>query len=431
MSPASHFASADILKILDALPVGVMMIHPDGTVLHLNQTLSEMTGFSAAQAEDAPCRYILRSRPCVSGCSLGCCSFGGGKTAPAVPVQTLAAESLKGRESLETDILTLKKRRVPVRLTHFPVRDGNGNTLFYLDVVEDLTDLKLLENRLHEARGHGKLVGRGPAMEKILSLVASLASSVAPVLITGETGTGKDILAETLHRDSHRSREPFLRVNAIPQSEELLVADLFGQVDSGPADRLGKFQQAAGGTLYITELADIPQAIQARLVYYLDTGAILPVGGNRELVPNVRLITATSRSPEELVKTGVLSGELFYRLNVIRLAIPPLRERREDIDFLLRHFLEMFGPRFKKQLNGFTQEAQSLLARHDYPGNVRELRNIVEYAVMVCTGPDIGTDSLPAHFVQAVQAGAGTGKVESGRKKTSASGKTGARRAAQ
>ena len=396
------------------------MIHPDGTVLHLNQKLTDMTGFSVLQAVGYPCRHILRSRPCVSGCSLGCCSFGSGKVAPGAPLHalTIAAESLKGRESVETDILSLKKRRVPVRLTHFPVQDEKGNTLFTLDVVEDLTDLKLLENRLHEAKGHGKMVGRGAAMEKILSLVASLASSVAPVLITGETGTGKDILAETLHRDSHRSREPFLRVNAIPQSEDLLVADLFGQVDSGPADRLGKFQQAAGGTLYITELADIPQAIQARLVHYLDTGAVLPVGGSRELTPNVRLITATSRSPEELVKTGVLSGELFYRLNIIRLPLPPLRERREDIDFLLRHFIELFGSRFKKQLNGFTPEAQSLLARHDYPGNVRELRNIVEYAVMVCTGPDIGTESLPAHFVQAVQEG-------------KAKGKTGARRASK
>jgi Response regulator containing CheY-like receiver, AAA-type ATPase, and DNA-binding domains len=387
-----------------------MMVHPDGTVLHLNQKLSDMTGFSVAQAEGYPCRYILRSRPCVSGCSHGCGSFGKGKAVQVVPLPSLAftSESLQGRDSLETDILTLKKRRVPVRLTHFPVQDSVGSTLFFLDVVEDLTELKHLENRLHEAKGHGKLVGRGAAMEKILSLVASLAPSVAPVLITGETGTGKDILAETLHRDSHRSREPFIRINAMPLTDDLLAADLFGQVsperaDSGPSDRLGKFQQAAGGTLYIAELADISQAIQARLVHYLDTGTILPVGGVRELAPNVRLITATSRSPEELVKTGILSGELFYRLNVIRLPIPPLRERREDIDFLLRHFLEMFGPRFKKQLNGFTPEAQILLTRHDYPGNVRELRNIVEYAVMVCTGPDIGTGSLPAHFVQAVQ----------------------------
>ena len=405
MSPASYFATANILNIFGSLPVGVMMISPEGHVLHVNQALSNMTGFTPEQAKGLPCRFVLRSKPCVSGCSMGCRSFGAADTITASPAPL---ESLSpglevmlregGMRSLETDILTLKKRRVPVRITHFPVLDADGSILFYLDAVEDLTELKNLESRLHEAKGHGRLIGRSGFMEKLLALIPSIAPSASPVFLTGETGTGKDILAETLHRESHRSREPFVRLNMAPLPEDLLLADIFGQVDSGPQNKTGRFLQASGGTLYITELADIPLPIQTRLVHYLDTGTIVPVGAAREITPNVRLITATNRDPEKLLQNGVLNSEFFYRLNVIRLDLPPLRERKEDIDFLLSHFLEMFATRFKKKLLGFAPEVREVLVGHDYLGNIRELRNIVEYAAMVCTTSEIRGENLPASF---------------------------------
>lgn len=406
MSPASRFAFADILAVLDALPVGVMMVSPAGVVLHLNQALCALSGFSAEQARALPCRHVLRARPCVAGCALGCGSFEGGADAGALFASPLTLAGLSGLEApgpggLETDILTLKKRKVPVRLTHFPVLDAQGKELFRLDVVEDLTERKLLEQRLHQASGHGKLVGRSAAMERITALIPSIAPSAAPVLITGETGTGKDILAETLHQASHRSREPFIRLNVSPLPEELLAPEIFGQMPPDMPERPGRFQQAAGGTLYITEVADIPRGIQAKLVSFLDSGAVLPVGALRETPLNVRLITATNRDPAELVRQGVLSSELFHRLNVVHIALPPLRERKEDIDFLLKHFLDFFAARFKKQFTGFTPAARALLAAHDYPGNVREVKNIVEYAAMVCGEADIDLDSLPAHLVRA------------------------------
>lgn len=422
MSPGRRFAFADMLKVLDALPVGVMMVSPEGAVLHLNQALARLTGFAPPEARGLPCRHILRGRSCVSGCVLGCGSFGGGlwgESGGAAPhngspgggspdgatsavlaalraedAATLATPTLGG---LETDILTLKKRRVPVRLTHFPVRDASGKELFRLDVIEDLTEIKRLEHHLHQAHGHGRLIGRSAPMERISALIPSIAPSSAPVLITGETGTGKDILAETLHQASHRSREPFVRLNVSPLPEEQLAPDIFGQALPDLPERPGRFQRAAGGTLYITELADLPRGIQSRLLSFLDGGTILPVGAVREIRPNVRLITATNRDPAELVACGILSEELFHRLNVVRLTLPPLRERREDIDFLLRHFLEMFAARFKKTFSGFSPEARTLLAAYAYPGNVRELKNIVEYAAMVCPDGEIGLNSLPAH----------------------------------
>lgn len=423
MSPASRFAFVDILKVLDALPMGVMMVSPDGIVLHLNQTLSELTGFLAADVQGLPCRHILRAKYCVSGCSLGCGSFGNAGPSFSIPENFSASDFLATGTlpsgGFETDILTLKKRKVPVRLTHFPVHDAAGKELFRLDVVADLSELKRLEHHLHQMHGHGKLIGRSAAMERIINLIPSIAPSTAPVLLTGETGTGKDILAETLHQASQRSREPFVRLNVSPLPEEALASEIFGQVFPDLPGRPGRFQQAAGGTLYITEIADIPRGIQARLVNFLDTGTILPVGAMRETKPNVRLITATNRNPSELVREGTLTEELFHRLNVVHLSLPPLRERGEDIDFLLRHFLDLFAARFKKTFTHFSPEARTLLTAYNYPGNVRELKNIVEYAAMVCPGEEIGVESLPAMLMQPALLGeaSASGGAKAARKK--------------
>lgn len=431
MSPASRFAFADILAVLDALPVGMLMASPQGEVLHVNPALSSMTGFASQQAKGMPCRHVLRGRPCIAGCSLGCGSWGsagsplaGGMDSRFEGIKDFAGSLIS--KGIETDILTLKKRRMPVRLTHFPVPDASGKELFRLDVVEDLTEIRLLEQRLHQASGHGKFVGRSAAMERVISLIPGIAPSSVPVFITGETGTGKDILAETLHQSSQRSREPFIRVNVTPLPEALLAQEIFGQAHSDSPERPGRFQQASGGTLYITEVADMPKGIQARLVDFLDTGSIVPVGSFREIRLDVRLITATNRNPEELMDRGLLSRELFHRLNVAHLSLPPLRERKEDIDFLLRHFLDTFAARFKKSFNGFTPEACALLAAYDYPGNVRELKNIVEYAAMVCSEAMIGTDSLPAHMTQASGPAVG-GVAVDGKRSSSRGGKNGGR----
>ena len=417
MSPAGRFAFADILQVLDALPMGVLIVSSEGEILHLNRALSLLTGYAAESASGLPCRHVLRAKPCVAGCALGCGAFGKTSGHDGVSLSRLGQPGFPEAEALgpggfETDILTWKMRKVPVRLTHFPVLDADGRELFRLDVVEDLTEVKILEERLHQASGHGELVGRSAAMEKISSLIPSIASSTAPVFISGETGTGKDILAETLHQASHRSREPFIRLNVSPLPEDMLAPEIFGHAPPDAPERPGRFQQAAGGTLYITEIADVPKGIQTRLVRFLDDGTVLPVGAVRENRLNVRLITATNRDPAELVRQGILSRELFHRLNVVHIVLPPLRERREDIDFLLTHFLTIYAARFKKQFTGFSAEARALLAAYDYPGNVRELKNIVEYAAMVCPDAEIGIQSLPVLVAQgpaAPPAGADSG----------------------
>lgn len=375
-------AQLDLGLLLDGLPVGVAVLDLTGNVLFLNRALEALSGYSREETVGVPCRHVLRSRACLQGC----------------PVKVLAQDGEPG-PSLETDCINRHRRRIPVRLTAVPVKDREGRTTCILDVVEDLSAVRELEGRLTRSAGPGQIVGRSPVMERLLRLVPVVAQGDAPVLITGETGTGKDLLAEAVHKASPRSREPFVRFSCAPMSEALLECELFGRCGPGSEEtRAGRFQQANNGTLYLSEIADLPPGHQAALVRYLDERVVLPSGAQAPARVNVRLIASTGAAPEKLLREGRLREDLFHRLSVVRLHLPPLRERGEDMAFLLHHFLGIYAARFKKNVTGFSPKALRLLTTYPYPGNIRELRNIVEYAVMVCSGDQIQRAHLPAHL---------------------------------
>jgi DNA-binding NtrC family response regulator len=344
---------------------------------------------------------VLRSRACVQGCPHG------REEGPGTGV--------------ETDCINRHRRKIPIRITPVRVSDGNNRPVCVLDVVEDLTALRETEARLSQATGQGQIVGRSQAMEKLLRLVPVIAQHDSPVLITGETGTGKDLLAESVHKASPRSREPFVRFSCGPMPEELLDAELFGRVlDNSGELKPGRFQQAHGGTLYLSEIADLPLSHQSRLVRFLDEGTVLPVGAVKPVRVNARLMASTAESPDRLVQDGRLREDLFHRISAIRLHLPRLRERGEDLGFLLHHFLGQYAARFKKNITGISPKALRLLREHEFPGNVRELRNIMEFAAMVCTGETILTEHLPVHLAAPLDAGGsgmGAGKArKAGRK---------------
>ncbi len=385
---ASGLNRADLPRILRDLPFGVAVVDLERRTLMLNAALERLTGFASDEAAGVPCRHILRGSFCQHQCPPLCCAKTG--------------ESPCRATSREGTLINRHRRKIHVRLTSVPVLDAEGAHVCTLEVIEDLTPLKELEARLTRTAGPGAIVGRCPAMEHLLRIMPAVAQSDAAVLLTGESGTGKDLLAEALHRASPRTRESFVRVNATPMPEALLDVELFGQAGGaeGEAPRPGKFQLAQNGTIYLSEIADMPLAQQGRLLRLLDEKAVTPAGGDRPMRLNVRVLAATARDPEGLVEAGLLREDLFHRLNAVRLHLPPVRERGEDVQFLLTHFLGVYTTKFRKQLLGFTQEALALLSAYDYPGNVRELRNMVEYAVMVCPGDMIGTEHLPpqVHF---------------------------------
>lgn len=369
----------DLPALLDGLPVGVALLDDGGRILLLNKALEALTGYTRDEVRGLPCRHVLRSRACVQGCP---------------------HERLDGHgTAVETDCINRHRRKIPVRITPVRVTGNDSTPVCILDVVEDLTALKEMEARLSQATGQGQIVGRSPAMEKILRLVPVIAQHDAPVLITGETGTGKDLLAESVHKASPRSREPFVRFSCGPMPSELLDAELFGRAVSQTGElKPGRFQQAHGGTLYLSEIADLPVIQQARLVRFLDEGTVLPVGAGKAVRVNTRLMASTAESPEKLVRDGRLRDDLFHRISAIRLHLPRLQERGEDVGFLLHHFLSHYAARFKKRISGITPKALREVCAHDFPGNVRELKNIMEFAVMVCQGETIRTEHLPGHL---------------------------------
>lgn len=285
---------------------------------------------------------------------------------------------------------------IPIVLTPASISTDSGPLL--LDIIEDLTVIHELESRLAQNGNEEPIIGRCPAMARILELIPVVAAHDAPVLITGETGTGKGRLAQAIHKASPRNRNPFVRFSCGPMAEDLLEAELFGRMNSGQLHP-GRFHQAQGGTLYLAGIEALPATMHLRLLRFLDEGTIQPQGAPQPTRVELRLMAATLRAPDELVAEGRLRADLVHRLATVHFHLPPLRERGEDFAFLLHHFVSHFARRLKKTITGVSSKAMAILQRHPFAGNVRELKNIVEFAVLVCPKGDIRPEHLPGHLL--------------------------------
>ena len=260
------------------------------------------------------------------------------------------------------------------------------------------------ENRelREELRGRNRIegiIGESGPMLDVISLVRRVAPSEATVLIRGESGTGKELIAKAIHFASPRERGPLVKVNCAALPEALLESELFGHekgaFTGAISSRQGRFELANGGTLFLDEIGDLPLHLQAKLLRVLQEREYEKVGSSRSVKVNVRILAASHRPLEELIKAGQLREDLYYRLNVVAITIPPLRERRSDITFLVDHFLRHFAEKNHKSIQGLTREARDILLRYDYPGNVRELENIIERAVVLTRDDVIGSSDLP------------------------------------
>jgi DNA-binding NtrC family response regulator len=268
------------------------------------------------------------------------------------------------------------------------------------------------ENRMLKAQLQGQasfqgIISTDPAMENALNDAARAAASRATVLIQGESGTGKELVARAIHTASPRREEPFVAVNCAALSESLLESELFGHekgaFTGADRTRLGRFEQAAGGTLFVDEVSEIPPAAQVKLLRVLQERTFERVGGNESIKVDVRLIAATNRDLEALIRDGGFREDLFYRINVVTVTLPPLRERREDIPALVDHFLTRFCEENGKSIQGVSKEAMDLLMRYSYPGNVREIQNVVERAVVMARGDLLTQSDLPPTLLGRVE----------------------------
>ncbi|HDR14476.1 MAG TPA: sigma-54-dependent Fis family transcriptional regulator [Desulfobacteraceae bacterium] len=306
----------------------------------------------------------------------------------------------------------------------------------YLTKPVDLEEVRILLHRLgehrllmkenrvlkEELRSRGitadKIIYRSTAMEEVINMIGRVATSRAAVLLQGESGTGKELLARLLHTLSPRSEEPLVIVNCAALPETLLESELFGHekgaFTGATSSRMGRFEEADGGTLFLDEIGELSATVQVKLLRFLQEHEFQRVGGNRTLSSDVRVISATNKDLAEKVREGAFRDDLFYRLNVVPITVPRLRERKEDVVPLVDHFIGKFAAENAKPVNGIEPQARDLLLKYDFPGNVRELENIIERAVVITRSSLIGIDDLPFGGEQAteddaVPSGEGTG----------------------
>ncbi len=256
-----------------------------------------------------------------------------------------------------------------------------------------------LRNRLREKHKLSGIITNSPLMAETLSLAARSAESKTSVLIQGESGTGKELIARAIHQASPRSEQPMVTINCAAISENLLESELFGHekgsFTGAVRQKPGRVEEADGGTLFLDEVGDIPLPIQVKLLRFLQFGEFQRVGGSESLRVDIRLISATNRNLEEMIRDNTFREDFFYRLNVINIQLPPLRQRKEDIPLLIDHFIRKYATRNEKQVEQISNDALDLLMKYDFPGNVRELENIIERAVVLCRDRIIQKSDLP------------------------------------
>ena len=389
------------LEILNGIPHGAALLDSEGRMVAMNAHLEALTGHRSEDVRGIPGDHVVRSRTSIARTLLGDAVRSG---APL---------------SVDSDLLGADRRRVPVRITAASLRHGDPSPSALLLFIEDVS---LVRNP--DALGQGAvpvpgIVSRSPRMQEVLALLPVMARTDATLLLTGETGTGKDLLAEAVHRASPRARFPFIKVNCGALPESLLESELFGHTrgafTGAHADRPGMFRLAQGGTIFLTEVGDLPLQLQVKLLTALDDRAFYPLGSSRKVEVDVRVIAGTHRDLEALVAEGRFRQDLFFRLNVLTLRLPPLREREGDVRLLADHFLEQFSARLGNRFHGLSPQALTVLERYSFPGNVRELRNLVEYAASICREQRIRPEHLPAYVVRGAARGRGGEQAEPAR----------------
>ena len=381
----------DEAAILDCIGDGVMMIGLDMRVRYMNRAMRELLGYEEGEAQEMPvgCNLLVEGQICSTH-------------------DCIMERALRNREKVtnyETVIQNKEGRRIPVKLNTDLLWDDAGNLVGVVEVYRDVSLLKELQDKLERQgnTGRGPLVARSKALQGILDLLPQVANSKATVLIEGESGTGKELIAREIHRLSPRRDQPFIAVNCAALAEGVLESELFGHVKGAftgaIVDRPGRFEMAHKGTIFLDEIADMTPMAQAKLLRVLQETEFERVGGNKTVKVDVRVVAATNKNLATVVEEGRFRDDLFYRLRVFPIRIPPLRDRKEDLLPLIEHCLARLNRVMGKSVRGIDGPALRLLEAYDYPGNVRELENILEHAFIRCLDHTIRSEHLPEYLV--------------------------------
>jgi len=376
--------------ILDSIADGVFVVDRGRRITSFfNRAAEQLTGFSSPEAVGQYCFDIFRSDLCQTQCPLE------RTMATGIPLYGCPAV-----------IINRKGQEISVSITTAPIRNDQGEVVGGVEIFRDLTVVESLKKTISGRYRLGDLVSKNPRMQEIFEILPDVAESESTVLIQGPSGSGKEILASAIHDSSPRREKPFVKVNCAAIPDTLLESELFGYVKGAFTDakknKPGRFVLANRGTLLLDEVGDTSPALQGKLLRVLEDKEFIPLGGTVPAKVDVRIIAASNRDLEKLVQAGIFREDLYYRLNIIKIELPPLGERREDIPLLVEHFISKLNCLKGKAITGVSEEVLNLLMNYHFPGNVRELQNILEHAYALCKDSLIGKRHLPVEFIEKV-----------------------------
>jgi PAS domain S-box-containing protein len=388
--------------ILESISDGVFTIDLDWRITAFNRAAEEITGISREEALGRLCSEVLRSSMCEAECALR---------------RTLkTGKPVIGRSGF---IIDADGTRIPISVSTAVLRDGEGRVVGGAETFRNLSEVEALRRELEGRARVGDLVSRSPLMQRVFEVLPAVAASPSTVLILGETGTGKELVARTIHSLSPRRQGPFVAVNCGALPDTLLESELFGYkagaFTGATKDKPGRFALAKGGTLFLDEIAEVSPALQVRLLRVLQERTYEPLGATRSEKAEVRIIVATNKDLAAEVRRGAFRDDLYYRVNVVRVELPPLRRRKEDIPLLVEQFVARFNRIQQKSVSRVTAEALSLLMAHDWPGNVRELENAIERSFILCTDGAIDLGHLPEELTAHRVPREGRGRMKTAR----------------
>ena len=389
--PGTKGEKAQVAAILESIADGVFTIDRDWRITSFNRAAEKITGVSRRRAIGQKCFDVFHANICQTACTLK---------------RTLET----GREIIDSsvDILNSKGETLPISISTAVLRDEKGRIIGGAETFRDLSAIEALRRELTGKYSSGDIVSKNEKMQRILALLPAVADSNSTVLIQGPSGSGKELLARAIHSASPRAKAPYVVVSCGALPDTLLESELFGYVrgafTDAKKDKPGRFARAEKGTLFLDEIGDISPAVQVKLLRFLQEKEYEPLGAVRPQKADVRIVAATNKDLARMVQEGRFREDLYYRLNVVKLELPPLAERREDIPLLVDHFLKRFNLRMDKRITSVSPEVMQLFMRYDFPGNIRELENALEHAFVLCNGSQIREEHLPQELLNRVRA---------------------------
>ncbi|MBN1211995.1 MAG: sigma 54-interacting transcriptional regulator [candidate division Zixibacteria bacterium] len=375
--------------ILSSIADGVFTVDSRRIITSFNRAAEKITGIPSSKAIGKRCSDVFHSDIC-----------------EACPLQ----ETLKtGAEAIDrpVNIINSRGEKIPISISTAILRDEKGQILGAVETFRDLSALEHLRKELNQKYSVEDIISKSPKIHKLFAILPDIAESESTVLIEGPSGSGKELFARAIHNLSPRKEKPYLVINCGTLPHQLFESELFGYMKGAftdaRQDKKGKLATAEGGTVFFDEIGDLPLSTQVKLLRLLQQREYEPVGGTRSVKADIRIVAATNRDLKQQVALGRFREDLYFRLAVVKFELPPLYERREDIPYLVDHFIQRFNARKGRKIISVSPDVMNILMQHDFPGNIRELENIIEYGFVVCKGSIIQKEHLPTELLRGLK----------------------------